>query len=67
MGISLRPEHLKRYRDMARLAMKYGRSDLVRQAGLEDALEGTDEVLQSTDAPGLADELADDLERMGPT
>ncbi len=67
MGISLRPEHLKRYRDMARLAMKYGRSDLVRQAGLEDALEGTDQVLQSTDAPGLADELADDLERMGPT
>jgi predicted unusual protein kinase regulating ubiquinone biosynthesis (AarF/ABC1/UbiB family) len=67
MGISLRPEHLKRYRDMARLAMKYGRSDLVRQAGLEDALEGTDEVLQSTDAPGLADDLADDLERMGPT
>ncbi|MBW3655057.1 MAG: AarF/ABC1/UbiB kinase family protein [Gemmatimonadetes bacterium] len=65
--MSLRPEHLKRYRDMARLAMKYGRSDLVRQAGLEDALEGTDEVLQSTDAPGLADELADDLERMGPT
>jgi predicted unusual protein kinase regulating ubiquinone biosynthesis (AarF/ABC1/UbiB family) len=52
---------------MARLAMKYGRSDLVRQAGLEDALEGTDQVLQSTDAPGLADELADDLERMGPT
>lgn len=67
MGISLRPEHLKRYRDMARLAMKYGRSDLVRQAGLEDALEGTDPVLQSTDAPGLANELADDLERMGPT
>ena len=67
MGISLRPEHLKRYRDMARLAMKYGRSDLVRQAGLEDALEGTDEVLQSTDAPGLANDLADDLERMGPT
>ncbi len=67
MGISLRPEHLKRYRDMARLAFKYGRSDLVRQAGLEDALEGTDEVLQSTDAPGLADDLADDLERMGPT
>jgi predicted unusual protein kinase regulating ubiquinone biosynthesis (AarF/ABC1/UbiB family) len=67
MGISLRPEHLKRYRDMAGLAMKYGRSDLVRQAGLEDALEGTDQVLQSTDAPGLADDLADDLERMGPT
>jgi ubiquinone biosynthesis protein len=65
MGISLRPEHLKRYKDMARLAYKYGRSDLVRSAGLEGALE--DEVEQPDGQPARAEELAADLERMGPT
>lgn len=65
MGISLRPEHLKRYKDMARLAYKYGRSDLVRSAGLEGALE--DEVEQPAGQPAQAEELAADLERMGPT
>jgi ubiquinone biosynthesis protein len=64
MGISLRPEHLQRYRDVARLLVKYGRSDLVRQAGLEDVFqEEADD--HPTDAAG--GELADDLERMGPT
>lgn len=65
MGISLRPEHLKRYKDLARLAYKYGRSDLVRSAGLEGALE--DEVKTPSDPPAKAEELAADLERMGPT
>jgi predicted unusual protein kinase regulating ubiquinone biosynthesis (AarF/ABC1/UbiB family) len=65
MGISLRPEHLKRYRDLARLAYRYGRSDLVRSAGLEGALE--DGVNESPDQPAQAEELATDLERMGPT
>ncbi|HEX6910197.1 MAG TPA: AarF/ABC1/UbiB kinase family protein [Longimicrobium sp.] len=65
MGISLRPEHLKRYKDMARLAYKYGRSDLVRTTGLEGALE--DEVPQTPGQPAQAEELAADLERMGPT
>jgi ubiquinone biosynthesis protein len=66
MGISLRPEHLRRYRDMAALLFRYGRSDLVRQAGLEDALEpatGAD----TAAPPPEAEQLADDLERMGPT
>jgi ubiquinone biosynthesis protein len=65
MGISLRPEHLKRYKDLARLAYRYGRSDLVRTTGLEGALE--DEVEASPDQPEHAEELARDLERMGPT
>ena len=65
MDISLRPEHLKRYRDLARLLMRYGRSDLVRSAGLEGALE--EGVEQSPDQPAKAEELAKDLERMGPT
>lgn len=65
MGISLRPEHLKRYRDLARLAYRYGHSDLVRNAGLEGALE--DGVDESPGPPAQAEELAADLERMGPT
>ena len=38
MGFSLRTENLKRYKDLARLFMKYGRSELVQRAGLEEAL-----------------------------
>ena len=29
MGLSLKPQHLKRYKDVAVLLMKYGRSDMV--------------------------------------
>lgn len=72
MGLSLNPEHVKRYARIARLLRKYGRSDLVRQAGLEDSLD--DEGLtpdaatdRDTAATPAADELAADLEAMGPT
>src|SRR5919197_1545555 len=66
MGISLKPEHLKRYRDIAWLFMKYGRSDLVKQAGLEDVL--SDETAATTEAAAPeAAELSKDLEKMGPT
>src|SRR5436305_10681053 len=65
MGISLKPEYLKRYRDIAWLLMKYGRSDLVKQAGLESAIDDEQEVTQVA-APEAA-ELSKDLEKMGPT
>ncbi|HVF48874.1 MAG TPA: AarF/ABC1/UbiB kinase family protein [Pyrinomonadaceae bacterium] len=65
MGISLKTEHLKRYKDIAWLLMKYGRADMVRSAGLEEAIEG-EEILDET-VPAKAEELAADLERMGPT
>jgi ubiquinone biosynthesis protein len=65
MTLSLKPEHLKRYRDIAWLFMKYGRSDLVQQTGLAAALPDDEETPAPTAAK--ADELADDLERMGPT
>jgi predicted unusual protein kinase regulating ubiquinone biosynthesis (AarF/ABC1/UbiB family) len=65
MGISLKPEHLKRYRDIAWLLMKYGRSDLVKQAGLEDVL--TDESAVAEAAAPEAAELSKDLEKMGAT
>ena len=38
MNLSLRPEHLKRYKDFARLLFKYGRRDLVARAGLNELL-----------------------------
>ena len=69
MGISLKPEHLKRYKDIAKLFLKYGRSDLVKSAGLEDAIlqdEQSNGKSDSASAPN-ADELAKDLEAMGPT
>jgi predicted unusual protein kinase regulating ubiquinone biosynthesis (AarF/ABC1/UbiB family) len=70
MGISLKPEHVKRYRDLAKLMLKYGRSDLVQTAGLEDALLQEDAAADTPqDAPNApqATELADDLEKLGPT
>jgi predicted unusual protein kinase regulating ubiquinone biosynthesis (AarF/ABC1/UbiB family) len=64
MAISLKPEHLKRYKDLALLLMKYGRADLVKGAGLEAAIEGEHDGQVS---PAKMEELASDIERMGPT
>ncbi|MDP9072916.1 MAG: AarF/UbiB family protein [Actinomycetota bacterium] len=62
MPISLRPTHLRRYRDIARLLVKHGRSDLVSQVGLDaDPDDPPPEVAQD------AAELTTDLEAMGPT
>lgn len=64
MGISLRPAHLGRYREIGTLLLRYGRSDLVREAGLDAALATEDlPVEQRSDAA----RLTDDLERLGPT
>src|ERR671920_756550 len=65
MAISLRPEHLKRYKDMALLLMRYGRADLVRSAGLEEAIDGAQPDVQV--APEKLEALAADVEKMGPT
>ena len=65
MTLSLRPEHLRRYKDLARLLFKYGRSDLVRNAGLADLLP--EDSRREGGAPPEARELADDLEKLGPT
>jgi ubiquinone biosynthesis protein len=65
MGISLRPEHLARYKDIGRLLVKYGRSDLVKEAGMEAVFR--DEAPEEGAAPPEAEELARDLERLGPT
>ena len=63
MGVSLKPERLKRYKDVAMLLIKYGRSDLVSEAGLEGLpLDDTDQATAAT-----AEELAKDLEKLGAT
>jgi predicted unusual protein kinase regulating ubiquinone biosynthesis (AarF/ABC1/UbiB family) len=69
MGLSLKPEHLKRYKDIAALLMKYGRRDLVQHAGLEEAVEGvsTEGGDGAVTPPAKLDELSADIERMGPT
>lgn len=63
--VSLKPERLKRYKDVALLLVKYGRSDLVKQAGLADHLD-VDESTLAESSP-KAEELAADLEKLGPT
>ena len=65
MAISLKPQHLNRYRQIAWLFMKYGRSDLVKDSGLEGTLAAEQRVTPKEAAK--ADELADDLEKLGPT
>ena len=61
--------HLGRYRDIALLLLKYGRSDLVRQAGLDAALADDLDVdgPEFAEAREKGEELAADLERLGPT
>lgn len=63
--VSLKPERLKRYKDVALLLVKYGRSDLVKQAGLEESLDADETSLAETTPQ--AEELAADLEKLGPT
>src|SRR5438270_3388197 len=65
MGISLKPQHLNRYRQIAWLFVKYGRSDLVKETGIEETLEAEQRVTPKEAAK--ASELADDLEKLGPT
>ena len=63
--VSLNTKHLKRYKDVVMLLAKYGRSDLVKQAGLGESIE-LDEKISEGVAP-KAEELATDLEKLGPT
>lgn len=66
MGISLNPKHLKLYAELAKLFIKYGRSDIVNTAGL-DAVVEEPTAAETAEAIPQAEALAADLERMGPT
>ena len=69
--------HLKRYRQIASLLWKYGRTDLAQQMSAEEGF-GIDELPSAEGQPltagpkpagetPLPEQLADDLEAMGPT
>jgi len=64
VALSLRPQHLRRYKDFVRLLVKYGRRDVVAQAGLDDVLEGDNGHGELT---AKGEDLAADLEALGPT
>ena len=66
MTLSLKPESLKRYKDVVALLIKYGRSDLVKQANLAKTGGHQNNGL-ATVTPPKAKEFADDLEKLGPT
>ncbi|HEU5251618.1 MAG TPA: AarF/ABC1/UbiB kinase family protein [Thermoanaerobaculia bacterium] len=64
MAVSLKPAHLKRYKDIAVLLVKYGRGDLAKRMELDE------DVPRPSDEKGRApraEELAKDLEKLGPT
>src|SRR5688572_17358794 len=64
--ISFRPDHLKRYKEIVTLLVKYGRSDLAHRLRGEvpDLAEAAGEAKEGAGKP---EEFARDLERMGPT
>jgi predicted unusual protein kinase regulating ubiquinone biosynthesis (AarF/ABC1/UbiB family) len=66
MPISLSPKHLTRYREIAALVLKYGRGDLAKELGKSPELRGLSSEAKQHGS-GRAEELAADLERLGPT
>ena len=63
MSLAAVPGQLKRYKDIAWLLVKYGRSDLLRGTQLEVETRPA----PAPDAADAAEELARDLEKLGPT
>ena len=59
MAVSLKPRHLQRYKDVATLLFKYGRGDLARGMGVD--------VVETPAETAKAEDLARDLEALGPT
>ena len=65
MALPLNPHHLRHYKDLALLLFKYGRRDLVKRAGLTELLP--QEAERDERAAAAAEQLAADVERLGPT
>lgn len=66
MALTVRPGHLKRYKDIAGLLWKYGDAAAVRGAGLDEVAGPVEDETDADEGDGRPEELADDLERMGP-
>jgi ubiquinone biosynthesis protein len=60
--MKLAPAHLRRYKDIAALFLKYGRGDLLANAGFP----GEETVPPAGTDQAPAEQLADDLEKLGP-
>jgi ubiquinone biosynthesis protein len=66
--LSLRPDHLRRYKDIAALLVKYGRSDLAKSMHSDFAdLADLTEAAPAAKEKDLPREFARDLEKLGPT
>ena len=65
--MKLSANHLKRYKEIAVLLWKYGRSDLVQQMGVHETLDPEETKAIAAGEKGKPEQLADDLEAMGPT
>ena len=65
LPLSLKPEHLKRYKDVTRLFLKYGRGDLAKAVSMDPALPPEED--DPTLVTGEPEQLAKDLEALGPT
>ena len=59
--------HLKRYKQIAAILWKYGRSDLVTQMSSAEGVDAEIADQTPTGEKPAPDQLADDLEAMGPT
>jgi predicted unusual protein kinase regulating ubiquinone biosynthesis (AarF/ABC1/UbiB family) len=66
MRLSLKPHHLKRYKDIALLFWKYGTSDLAKEFATAAGGEAKTPLAAKSRQPE-PEELVDDLEKMGPT
>jgi ubiquinone biosynthesis protein len=65
MKISLKPHHLKIYQQIAALLLRYGRSDLVQDFTTSELLDERE--LKQDRGTASPEQLANDLEAMGPT
>ncbi len=65
--MKLSGNHLKRYREIAALLWKYGRSDLVEKMRQDEGFAMEDLPKPDPAQQAMPEQLADDLEAMGPT
>jgi ubiquinone biosynthesis protein len=65
MKLPLKPQHLRRYKEIAQLLFRHVNADLVSQFGMDDGL--TEREAVPADHSHKPEELAQDLEKMGPT
>src|SRR5690606_20371482 len=66
MALSMKPSHVRRYKDILRLLTRYGSTDRFNGADLDEEILLEDLPVRP-DQNGAAEALADDLEALGPT